>query len=218
MLFGGSRGADAVFEFWNNNISEFDYLAFDQGGDSVAAKANGNSKLSRRHNGGTAETEANWKTILDMAESGIAATLAGQGDSVVVTQEFVDLLMAGIEEIEERASPGFKADLQVICDMTNDFQDLVGKTYGEGFEILGLPPEDISIPNLALQRINDVISITTWDVAGLAFKLWKSNNLQTDSWEEVENAEIEKEDAKAKISDPDVGDEDVFYRVTSEVE
>lgn len=217
-LFGGSRGGSAVFEFWNNHISEFDYLILNQDEGSVSPKAKGQVSLSRRHNGGTAETEANWKAILNMAEAGIAATLAGQGDSLVVTQEFVDLLMDGIEEIEERASPEFKADLEVICEMTNDFQDLVGKTYGEGFDILGLPPEDISIPNLALKRINDVISITTWDVTGLALKLWKSNNLQPDSWEEVENAQIEKEGAKATISDPDGGNEDIFYRVTSEVE
>ena len=102
--------------------------------------------------------------------------------------------------------------------MTNDFQDLVGKTYGEGLEILGLPPEDISIPNLALERINDAMSITTWDVAGLAVKLWKSTTLQPDSWEEVQNAEVDRADAKVTISDPDVGDEDVFYRVTNEVE
>ncbi|MCB1123484.1 MAG: cadherin-like domain-containing protein, partial [Verrucomicrobiae bacterium] len=168
-LFGASRGGAAVFEFWNKHISEFDYLVLDQSEGSVAAKANGKLPFSSRHNGGTAETQANWNAILDMAESGIAATLAGQGDSVVVTQEFVDRLMAGIADVQERASPDFKADLQTICEMTNDFQDLVGKTFGEGFAILGLPPEDISIPNLALERINDVLSITTWDVAGLAF-------------------------------------------------
>ena len=217
-LFGSSSGGQAVYRFFTNHMSEFNYLILNQGQNPVLPKGNGKPALSQIQVGGTAETEANWKAILDRVEPGIAAALAGQGDSVTVSQELVDDLMTEIDSVLERASPELKADLEAICELTNDFQDLVGKTYNEGAVIMGIPPGVVSLPTLALQRINDVISITTWDVAGLAFKLWKSNNLQEDSWEEVENAEIETEGATAKLTDPDVGDGNVFYRISSEVE
>ncbi|MCB1120206.1 MAG: cadherin-like domain-containing protein [Verrucomicrobiae bacterium] len=219
LLFFGSDGPGAaVYNFFNKHIGELNSLILDQGEDSVSPKASGKVSISRHHNGGTAETQATWNAILDMAESGIAATLAGQGDSQVVTQEFVDMLMGAIQDVQSRGSPDLVADLQVICEMTNDFQDLVGKTYGEGFEILGLPPEEISFPNLALHHINNVLSITTYDVVGIAYKLLKSNNLQPDSWKEVENAEVESTGQTIKVSDPEIGDENAFYRIAAEPE
>ncbi|MCZ6674777.1 MAG: Ig-like domain-containing protein, partial [Verrucomicrobia bacterium] len=217
-LFGSSQGGGAIFALFNNHMNEINYIILDQDGGSVAPKANGKSPLSRLQVGGTADTQARLNALLDLAEPGFVAVVTGQGDSVMVTQELVDQLMNQIAYVEERASPDLKADLQTLSEMTNDFQDLVGKTFNESASILGLEPDKISIPYLALERINDVFSITTYDVVGVAYKLWKSNNLQPDSWEEVQNAEVEKKGQRAKISDPDIGDEDVFYRVTTEVE
>ena len=93
-LFGSSTGGNFIFEFFNKHISEFDYIIMDQGEDPVAAKANDKVPSSRLQVGGTADTQARWNAILDMAEPGITATLAGQGDSIMVTQELVDILMA----------------------------------------------------------------------------------------------------------------------------
>ena len=153
-----------------------------------------------------------------MAEPAFIGVITGQGDSGTITQETVDVLMNEVDYVLERASPALKADLEAICEMTNDFQDLVGKTYNESFTLLGLEPDKISIPNLALERISDVLTITTYDAIGVVFKLWKSKDLQQDSWEEVENAEVEKEGQTIKISDPDIGEDDAFYRLSGEVE
>lgn len=216
-MFGSSQGGGAIYAFFKNHISEINYIILDQEAESVAPKANGKLPLSRLHVGGTAETQARLNALLDLAEPAFVAVVTGQGDSGTISQELVDALMTEITYVQERASPDLKADLQALCEMTNDFQDLVGKTFNESASILGLEPDKISIPNLAIERISNALSITTYDVVGVAYKLWKSRNLQPESWEEVQNAEVETTGQRIKISDPDIGDEDAFYQLTSGV-
>ena len=120
-FFETSQSGSLIFSFFKSHQSEINYIILDQGGDQVDFKAKGNIPRSKLQNGGTAETQARLNDLLNLAEPMLVAVATGQGESGTVSQELVDKLMNEVNYVQERASPDLKADLEALCEMTNDF-------------------------------------------------------------------------------------------------
>ena len=136
----------------------------------------------------------------------------------MITQEMADKSLELRAIVMENSSPQLAESMHMTEEILGDVNEFVGQSFEETAVDVGIDPDAIAFPTLLSKLTDKAFSITTFDAAGLLFKLWKSTTLQSDSWEEVTDVEIETDDHFKILTDPNSEEDRVFYRVTGEVE
>ena len=162
------------------------------------------------------EAEPLFMEILNDMIPGIAAVLAGDGSSHIITEEVINKVQDLQALVESEANPQLLDSIREIARSFNNLDDFIGKTYKEGFELLGVNTDSIRIPTLSPQVSEGKFSITTYNASGLRFKLWKSTDLE--NWQEIETPEYTTDYVYITLTDPDPVTNRIFYRLTNEVD
>ena len=223
-FYQSSEGGRYLLSLFKQYCAELSYILF-RAVAGTGAKFELQSDISDPHRHpffdlqrGTEETENAVIDLLRNIQPGFSALFTGQGETEVITQEIVDDLKALQAIVVAEASPQLKEAIQNLSDSYNSYDDFVGETFNGWANMVGLDPEAISIPALTVDFKQQRFSISTYATPGVSFKLWKSPNLDPESWVEVENVEIREERIFKFLTDPTPQGDRIFYRVTSDLE
>lgn len=120
----------------------------------------------------------------------------------------------------ERATLDLKAVIEREAQRFDDLDAFVGKNFNEWAEMLGMNPEEIGNVMLEPRYTDGKFSVQTYDVPNLVYKLWKSTDLDPETWVEVSEVIETTEEVNRVLTDPstDLPNGRAFYRITNELE
>ncbi len=148
---------------------------------------------------------------------GVAALLAGQGDTVFITPPMITQLNAFWNLLAQHASPALKTVLEQEQARFRGFELFQGVTFAHWAGVLGLPiPSQPRVYISLTRRDANRFRLGLNDIPGADFVLWRSLDLH--HWESVPNATVERDGASMLYTDPAPSVAAAYYELTRSVD
>jgi hypothetical protein len=148
----------------------------------------------------------------EILQPGLAALAAGEGETVMFTQEMADSVATLRDMIANVSSPSLSTAVSVISENVKE-EDYVGKDFNGVVGNLGIDPDQFEV---RLSRSTFDIggfSVSTAELQGIVYSLLRSASLAVDSWIQTEHEEASDGNGNITLTDPDAPVGAWFYRV-----
>lgn len=146
---------------------------------------------------------------------GIIGVVTNPGEATLITAEMVETTRALVGLM---ASLSTDDDLKstLLSTLAFDDADLIGMSFSEFAKNIGVSEGPLQLPVTKVAVDFPSFSVTTLNLAGVAYSLSKSTSIAPDSWQTVTHTETVDPAGTITLTDPNATGSKAFYKIIVE--